>query len=98
MTREKLASSNVKRKVVVWKARKRPKRARGTPAANAATFDFTGDPGTPKMLPRAKDPTARLKDGSMTSRAATGAIPRAADALLKERKRVGERRLSVAET
>ena len=36
------------------------------PAAKAPTLDLRGDPGIPKMLPKAKDPTARLYDGSMT--------------------------------
>jgi len=34
---------------------------------NADNFDFSGDPGTPNTAPRAKDPTARLYDGSITS-------------------------------
>ena len=67
LTSEKLSSSNVKRSVVVWNARNKANSVSGIPPRNADNFDFNGEPGTPKTAPRARDPRARLYDGSITS-------------------------------
>ncbi len=71
LTKAKFLSSKVKRNVVVWNARKSPNKVRGIPPRKAESLDLNGDPGTPNAAPRAREPNARLYDGSIISTGAT---------------------------
>ena len=61
----------MKRSVAVWKIRKAPKSASSAPGTKAVTLFLSGDPGTPKTLPNAREPSARLKDVGATSTSAS---------------------------